>query len=81
MRKDVPLGSEYGGWRLRLSHIPPPQGRAHLWMILTGAPGSGPRVGSNIDYVNALISAADANAISLKRLDKPTGLKVRVGKF
>lgn len=57
------------------------KGEPQLWMILTAAPGNGPRVGSYIDHVNALISTADENAISLKRLDKPTCLKVRVGKL
>jgi len=56
-------------------------GEPHLWSILTTAPGNGPRVGSYIDHVNALIAAADANAIALERLDEPTGLKLRVGKL
>jgi len=56
-------------------------GEPHLWTILTTAPGNGPRVGSHIDHINALIDAADANAISLERLEEPTGLQVRVGKL
>jgi hypothetical protein len=53
----------------------------HLWMILTTAPGNGPRVGSHIDHVNALIAAADQNAVLLGRLEKPTGYTLRVGKL
>lgn len=57
------------------------RGVPHLWMILTGAPGNGPRAGSYIDHINALIVAADENAIRLARLERPTGLKLRVGRF
>jgi hypothetical protein len=57
------------------------KGEPHLWTILTSAPGNGPRVGSYIDHINALISAADENAVLLERLDRPTGLKVRIGKL
>jgi hypothetical protein len=53
----------------------------HLWMILTTAPGNGPHVGSHIDHVNALIAAADQNAVLLGRLEKPTGYTLRVGKL
>lgn len=56
-------------------------GEPHLWSILNTSPGNGPRVGSHIDHVNALIAAADENAISLGRLEKPTGLKLRVAGF
>ncbi len=56
-------------------------GVPHLWMIITGTPGAGPRPGSHIDHINALIAAADENAILLKRLDQPTGLKLRIGTF
>jgi hypothetical protein len=54
-------------------------GVPHLWMILTSSSGTGPRPGSHIDHINALIAAADENAILLGRLDQPTGLKLRVG--
>jgi hypothetical protein len=35
----------------------------------------------NIDHVNALIAAADQNAVLLGRLEKPTGYTLRVGKL
>ena len=57
------------------------EGVPHLWMILTAAPGNGPRPGSHIAHLEALIAAADENAIQLGRLDQPTGLKPRVGKL
>lgn len=53
--------------------------RLHLWMILTSAPGGGPRVGSHIDHVNTLIGLADAKAVEAGRLDAPTGHSLRVG--
>lgn len=56
-------------------------GVPHLWMILTTAPGNGPRPGSFVGHVNALIAAADESAIELGRIEKPTGLRVRVGSF
>lgn len=56
-------------------------GEPHLWTILTTAPGNGPRVGSHIDHINALIAAADENAILLKRLERPTGYTLRVGEL
>lgn len=56
-------------------------GEPHLWSIITTTPGNGPRVGSHIDHINTLIAAADANAIALKRLEEPTGHKLRVGKL
>jgi hypothetical protein len=56
-------------------------GEPHLWTILTTAPGNGPRPGAHIDHINALIAAADENAILLGRLEKPTGLEIRVGQF
>ena len=54
-------------------------GVPHLWMILTMAPGNGPRPGSHIGHIEGLIAAADANAILLERLERPTGLKPRIG--
>lgn len=57
------------------------KGVPHLWMILTTAPGNGPRPGSYIGHIEALIAAADENAIELDRLDQPTGLKPRIGKW
>ena len=57
------------------------EGVPHLWMILTTAPGNGPRPGSHIAHIEALIAAADENAIQLGRLEQRTGLKPRVGKL